>query len=543
MGEQPENVLSNLLKKRLKTLGYPSLRRFHADRPGMGLSYEILRQVVYTGHVPRPETLFRILGSMQFSSSQIQKICGMHYGDYLPIPNGGAGSSPHSASASKEAPAAGAAVEESQGGRGDRQRQDADGQGSPLLEDPGEILSRLRSALPQIPLPGNEDFWELLQSMARIAEQKVRRGASRQAEQPLLFAGEPEAIYQFLVRKSRIPAFMSRGEDIPLSFGEGIDYRDRFLGSMLGAAVGDSLGTITQGLTSRDIQELYGDVNDIPEIHSPRGVPATPESSPLLSVARAFLPDGVLDPAKIAVAMARSVRREDPAGLQGFARNLLERALPWHEAGENLPESAPAVLVLPLALLRAGNFRRLKLEAGILASLSHPNPGAIAGAIAQAFAVAKALHCPPGFLDVLSFPRTLSPVVSGIEPERGSKPRVGRAPSTVGRKLGAELPALLLRRAPVGEMQESLGNGESAHEGIPFALGCFLRSPGDFAETVLQAVRQGGDARVIGALAGALCGAYVGREGIPERFLSRLVLRDEIARTAEALHALAAREG
>ncbi len=223
------------------------------------------------------------------------------------------------------------------------------------------------------------------------------------------------------------------------------------------------------------------------------------------------------------------MRREDSAGLHGFARNLLERGLPWHEAGENLPESAPAALVLPLALLRAGSFRRLKLEAGILASLSHPNPGAIAGAIAQACALAKALHCPPGSLDVLSFPRALSPVVTGIEPERGAKPRVGRAPATVGRRLGAELPALLLRRAPVGEMQESLGNNESAHEGVPFALGCFLRTPGNFAEAVLQAVRQGGDARVIGALTGALCGAYLGGEGIPERFLSRLPLRGEIS--------------
>ena len=82
---QPGTILSTLLKKRLKTLGYPSLRKFHADRPGLGLSYEVLRQVVYGGHIPRPETLFRILGSMQFSSSQVRKICGMHYGDYLPI--------------------------------------------------------------------------------------------------------------------------------------------------------------------------------------------------------------------------------------------------------------------------------------------------------------------------------------------------------------------------------------------------------------------------------------------------------------------------
>lgn len=532
MDEPVDNVLSDLLKKRLKTLGYPSLRKFHADRPGMGLSYEILRQVVYTGHVPRPETLFRILGSMQFSSSQIQKICGMHYGDYLPIPGSGAVPPPPPAHLPKEPPAAALSAEEAQGV-----------QGNQLPEEPGETISRLRAALPLVPGPGNEDFWELLQAMAKIAEQKARRGAARQEEQPLLFAGEPEAIYRFLVRKSRIPPYLSRGEELPMRHGEGIDYRDRFLGAMLGAAVGDALGTVTQGLTARDIQELYGEISDIPEIRSPRGVPSTAPASPLLSVARAFLPDGALDPVKVAEAVARSVRREDSAGLQGFARNLMDRGLPWHEAGENLPESAPAALVLPLALLRAGSFRRLKLEAGILASLSHPNPGAVAGVIAQACALAKALHCPSGSIDVLSFPRALSPVVAGIEPERGAKPRVGRAPATVGRRLGAELPALLLRRAPVGEMQESLGNGVSAHEGIPFALGCFLRTPGDFAEAVLQAVRQGGDARVIGALAGALCGAYVGREGIPGRFLLRLPEREEISLAAEALHALAALEG
>jgi ADP-ribosyl-[dinitrogen reductase] hydrolase len=91
-------------------------------------------------------------------------------------------------------------------------------------------------------------------------------------------------------------------------------------------------------------------------------------------------------------------------------------------------------------------------------------------------------------------------------------------------------------------MREALGNGESAHEGVVFALGCFLRSPGEFAEAVLAAVGQGGDARVIGAMTGALCGAYVGSAGIPERFLSRLPLREEISGAAEALLALATRD-
>ena len=531
---ESETLLSNLLKKRLKSLGYPSLRKFHADRPGLRLSYEVLRQVVYTGHIPRPETLFRILGSMQFSSSQIGKICGMHYGEYLPIsspvPDATlAVAAPVTAGGSPDLPA-------------DRTRQESEPSSPALLEDSGETASRLFAALPAIPVPGNEDFWEMVEALARIAEQKVRRNATRQAEQPLLFAGEPEAIYQFLVRKTRIPPFLSRGENLAFHFVDGIDYRDRFRGALLGSAVGEALGTVTQGLTSRDVQELYGEVEALPVVASARWNAAEHDSL-LLAVARSFLPDGLLDPERTARAMARAGRRDDPPGQSGFVRNLLERGLPWHEAGESAPESMPAVAVLPLALLRAGSFRRLKLEAGILAALSHTHPTAIAGAIAQACAVARILHTPAASLDVISFPRALSPVVAGIEPERGAKPRVGRSATTVGRKLGAELPALLLRRAPVQEMQEALGNGTAAHEGIPFALGCFLRSPEDFAEAVLPAVRHGGDARAVAAMAGALCGAYVGESGIPERFLAGLAVRGELGDAAEGLLSLARRDG
>ena len=536
MDSQPGTILSTLLKKRLKALGYPSLRKFHADRPGIGLSYEVLRQVVYGGHIPRPETLFRILGSMQFSSSQVRKICGMHYGDYLPISSPGP-------EASLPSPAqAGAGTQESAANPGapypaERLRQENEPPSTPL-EEPGEILSRLRASLQRIPVPGNEDFWEMVEALARIAEQKVRRSAGRQAEQPLLFAGEPEAIYQFLVRKNRISPFLSRGENPTFDFVDGIDYRDRFRGALLGSAVGEALGSLTQGLTFRDVDELFGELDALPFIASARRA-AAPRDSLLLSVARSLLPNGVLDPERTANAIARASRRDDPPGLSGFARNLLERGHPWHEAGENAPESIPAVLVLPVALLRAGNFRRLKLETGILASLTHIHPTAIAGAIAQACAVARILHTPASTLDVISFSRALSPVVAGIEPERGARPRIGRSVTTVGRKLGAELPALLLRRAPAQEMQEALGNGTAAHEGIPFSLGCFLRSPGDFAEAVMPAIRHGGDAGAVAAMAGALCGAYLGESGIPERFLAHLPGRRELGEAAEGLLALA----
>jgi ADP-ribosyl-[dinitrogen reductase] hydrolase len=92
-------------------------------------------------------------------------------------------------------------------------------------------------------------------------------------------------------------------------------------------------------------------------------------------------------------------------------------------------------------------------------------------------------------------------------------------------------------------MREALGNGSAPHEGVPFSLGCFLRSPGNFEEAVLQAANQGGDARAVAAMTGALCGAYVGASGIPARLLTRLPRRGELLEAAGALLALARREG
>jgi ADP-ribosylglycohydrolase len=531
MDSRPETILSNLLKKRLKDLGYSSLRKFHRERPSLGLSYEALRQAVYGSHVPRPETLFRILGSMQFTPNQIRKIGGMHYGEYLPIPTSDTGIRP-------EPPpiAAGGPRNEP----GDRPKTESVAIAHGIADDPVESASRLSALLPGIPVSGNEDFWEMVETLATLAERKSRRAAERPVEQPLLFAGEPEAIYQFLVRKNRIPPFLSRGETLSLEFVEGVDYRDRFRGALLGSAIGEAFGEFTQGLTGRDVEELFGGFDVLPPAASPRWASRHHEST-LLAVANSFLPDGILDPERTARAIARTVRRDDPPGLSGFARNFLERGIAWHDAGEAEPESAPAVAVLPLALLRAGTFRRLKLEAGILASLSHVHPTAIAGAIGQACAVARVLHTPASALDVLSFSRSISHVVSGIEPERGARTRTGRSATSVGRRLGADLPALLLRRASVREMQESLGNGTAAQEGIPFALGCFLRSPGEFAGSVLSAVREGGDSRSTAAITGALCGAYVGESAIPQAFLDRLPERKELEEAADGLYALARR--
>lgn len=536
-----ENILSKILTKRIDTLGYSSLKKFHADRKEMGLSYELLRQVVYNGRVPRSESLLRILQAMRFSPSQARKIMEMHYRGYLPgegLPQG-----------VPDPPEEGSDAEPEREGEAPPDASaspppaEAERQAAALsFPDTSEMSARLSRSLEKIPLQGNEDFWETVRHVAALAERKARDLSRRREDQPLLFGQEPEAIYQFLVRRSKVPAYLSKGDTIPLSFVPGIDYADRFRGALFGSAVGEMLGSPAQGLSPRDVGELYGRIDGYAPLRAHgKGNPSDAPLPSSLLLARALLRQGKVDPAEIALLFAAAPGRGRSGSEAEFAGNLVDRGYPWFEAGIPSPDSAPAARIPPLSLLRAGDFRRMKLEAGIVASVTHPNAAAIAGAIAQAAAVARMLHTPRGTLDVLGFARGISPVITGIEPDRTAR-RQSRQSPTLARKVGTELAALLLRRAEIEEIRDALGNGTAVQEGLPFAWACFLRAPEDFSESVLPAVNLGNDAVGIASMTGSLCGAYLGASAIPGRFLENVPWAGELAAAADELLALARRE-
>lgn len=542
MDESPPNFLSKILRKRIETLGYSSLRKFAEDRKDFRYSYELLRQVVNAGRVPRAETLLNILQVMRFSPSQIHKLMDFHFGGY---PGHGAGSTgiTEPSDAAEKEPRARPEKHPRAGTAPGTPAAEASGTKNDLMaESPEEIASSLVQNLRKIPAKGNEDFWEMARAFALQAEQKVARIARREADQPLLFEKEPEAIYQFLVRKGKVPSYMSKGEMASLGFAGGIDYRDRFRGALLGAAIGETLGRASHGLSPRDIRELFGDVNREPPRAAWSGT--GPDASPpvCLILSRALLSTRKPDPEGIAALYAQSRRLPGSVHHGEFVRNMIDRRFPWFESGISAPETAPAARVTPLALLRAGDFRRMKLEAGIEAAVTHPHASAIAGSIAQAAAIGRLLHTPAGTLDVLGFARGLSHVVSGIEPDRSARGKGGRPAPALWRKLGTELTALLLRRAEMEEVQETLGNGASVPEGVPFSWACFLRHPEECIAAVLAAVNMGNEAEANGAMVGSLAGAYLGLKGIPEAFLEGLSYREELAAAADRILELARRD-
>ncbi|MDP3899923.1 MAG: ADP-ribosylglycohydrolase family protein [bacterium] len=72
--------------------------------------------------------------------------------------------------------------------------------------------------------------------------------------------------------------------------------------------------------------------------------------------------------------------------------------------------------------------------------------------------------------------------------------------------------------ADIETLIEKIGTGCFCLESVPFAIAVFLRHPRDFRAGVLEAVNAGGDTDTTASMAGAMIGANVGLDGIPEEW-------------------------
>ncbi|MCK4721865.1 MAG: ADP-ribosylglycohydrolase family protein, partial [Dehalococcoidia bacterium] len=80
-----------------------------------------------------------------------------------------------------------------------------------------------------------------------------------------------------------------------------------------------------------------------------------------------------------------------------------------------------------------------------------------------------------------------------------------------------------------------LGHGIEAFNSVPTAIYSFLTHSRSFAGAILYAISLGGDTDTIAAMTGAISGAYLGIEAIPETWKQRLENREYIEELAEKL--------
>jgi poly(ADP-ribose) glycohydrolase ARH3 len=297
---------------------------------------------------------------------------------------------------------------------------------------------------------------------------------------------------------------------------------DRFRGALLGTFVGDALGMAVEGWPRQAIRERFGhrgrEVREMMDARLGLGT-YTDDTQMTLALAEALLdsPPGELDLDRVAHRFAEAFGAE--RGYGGNTRRVLSgiRAAlagggDWREVVERhrLPggswANGAAMRVAPVALAfypRPGAAARAaEAQAEVT---GHSHPVGRSGARLQALGVLGALRRgaegrsldPDGFLEE----------VGGVLPGE-----YRQALEWIAGNLGASGEAAA----------RALGVSGRASESVPAALWAFLSRLDDPEEAVVRAVGLGGDADTIGAMTGALAGAFHGASALPERWVAVL---------------------
>lgn len=282
--------------------------------------------------------------------------------------------------------------------------------------------------------------------------------------------------------------------------------RESFRGSLVALALGDSLGATMEGYRSHDLLIAYEEGR-----YDPGQMPValwTDDTAMTVATAQSIVACGRVDGEDMAkrylVWYRTSGRGIGRAALRAMER-LLNR-VPWNEAGETGQWAAGngvAQRVAPVGLFHAPDLDGLAEDVRTCGIITHRNEEAINAGLVVAWVVAQAAA------GVLKLDRLVADLIKYVPPCKTLE-AVSRA---------QELAEEGIR--PTRALPE-LGLGSGAAETVATAFYCWLRNPSDLLDVLVTAVLGAGDADTRAAIAGAMAGAYLGAEALPNRFTRHL---------------------
>ena len=281
-----------------------------------------------------------------------------------------------------------------------------------------------------------------------------------------------------------------------------VTLEDRFVGAMLGLALGDAVGARFEGQTPDWIAVRHPNREHLIQRTPSDYLYYTDDTQMAIGVAEALLADGCIEQATLCRVFAENY---DPRrGYGRGARVLLEAMQQGHDhehmAATHFPGGSfgngAAMRVAPVGLAFHRDLDRLWHEARLSSLPTHVHPLGIEGAQLLATAVALAVRG------------------ESLEREMFYKELLARCQAEEYRRH--------LQTAAAAESEHDLaqlGNGIAAHDSVVTAIACFAMWPERFEEVVAQAVLLGGDTDTIAAMAGAISGAHLGAQALPGEWL------------------------
>jgi poly(ADP-ribose) glycohydrolase ARH3 len=292
----------------------------------------------------------------------------------------------------------------------------------------------------------------------------------------------------------------------------------KYAGGMVGSAVGDAMGELAFQYSEKD--KLMEAAVRVTELRY------TDDTAMAIGLATSLLRKGHVEARDLGETFRRNFEKEPwrgyAAGPPTIFSLVLSEEIAYVDAarmlfgGEGSFGNGAAMRIVPLGLFFHNSPQIYQLASGS-AEVTHAHPIGKDGAAVQAFAVAQAVK-----LDS----------TEEFRPEQFVRYLIGfTRTSEMREKL--ELVRKLLREGVVPSIAaEQLGQSVAVHESLPFAIYSFLRFPSSFEDCLYCAIMHGGDRDTLGAMAGALSGAYLGCEAIPHSWRTKLENREKIEKLA-----------
>jgi ADP-ribosylglycohydrolase len=305
---------------------------------------------------------------------------------------------------------------------------------------------------------------------------------------------------------------------------------DRFKGAALGTFVGDAMGAEVEGWSRGQIKARYGILSRIGQgIYSD-------DTEMMIGIMEALEENPAFDPALTARRFLANFHplRNYGARIYGIM-DQLRKGSPWDQVGTDSWGNGGAMRIAPIGFFFYDDGDLLRENALLCTQITHKHPQALAGALAQAMAVGMAAR--KGIEgEVFDSRAFLDEIVAGVEGVDSAMAAEIKRIKDLDR--GGDL------EARIKLIASAFPRDVSALGAVPPALASFLVSD-DFEATVVTAINGGGDTDTIGAMAGAIAGAYYGYSSIPPAWLDPLENgakgRDYVVALAEELARIKAR--
>jgi len=297
--------------------------------------------------------------------------------------------------------------------------------------------------------------------------------------------------------------------------------RSKFLGALVGTGIGDALGAGLEGwhrVEPAEVGAIAGGQETLVY---------TDDTHMMIGVAQSLVTNRGFDGDHMAQTFVQNFEREPWRGYgpgPPHIFRMIRGGGAWDKAAERIYPggsygNGSAMRIAPLGVFYHDDPVKLREIAQASSRITHAHELGKEGAALQAYAVALATDLDPTSpFDHRDFLKKLEEFA--VHPMYQQK---------------------LARMAGLGDEPDKsrvvseLGNGIEAFNSVPTAIYSFVSHAGSFEDSVLYAISLGGDTDTIGAMTGAICGAYLGVQSIPQKWRDKLENAKHIQELAEEL--------